>query len=269
MSHLKCLLMTSVQEDLKFTQYFPLNSDDEKNIYNELLIISKYLTKCGNGSLQHKNTIYFYRTYIHSNFEKNENYNDDNNFYNENKTNKNNQKIFIIFFCSLKYNQKHIDNFTTEIFNIFDKNGFNGEKLNDASLSKINTLFKKYQKLSPEFKQLNPMKKYNSYEIVKTEEKSNDILIDKTSINRRFNSRIIVSKTEYKDSFNPINFDDEFNSFKANERDLSIMFKQNEVEGCYIPQINQWKKIKVIDIIINIIIFIIFLILIICFFSFC
>lgn len=248
--------MKSVKEDFSFTQLFPLNDDNEKKILEELLILSKYLITCGSGSFQHKNNIFYYRTYISpptAKNDKNDNKDDDNNImYYENDINK--KMIFVIFYCSLQYKSNYIDNLTNIIFSIFDKGAFNGEKLNEASLTKINSIFIRYQKLSPELQTINKLRRFNSLEtIINDDENNNDkMIIDKQLMKeKKYKSRIFLSKEKYK--------------ILPNDTDLSTLFKQNDTEEFFTPQINQWKKIKIINIIINLIIVISSVILIIYF----
>jgi hypothetical protein len=267
MSHLKYLLIKSVKEDCSFTQLFPLNDDNEKKILEELLILSKYLITCGSGSFQHKNNIFYYRTYIGPSLaknDKNDNKDDDNNniMYYENDINK--KMLFVIFYCSLQYKSNYIDNLTNIIFSIFDKGAFNGEKLNEASLTKINSILRRYQKLSPELQTINKLQRFNSLEtIIDDDENNNDkMIIDKQLMKeKKYKSRIFLSKEKYK----ILPLDERNSSIKPNDTDLSTLFKQNDIEEFFTPQINQWKKIKIMNIVINLIIVICSVILIIYF----
>ena len=265
MSHLKYLLIKSVQDNFSFTQLFPLNDDNEKRILEELLILSKYLITCGSGSFQHKDNIFYYRTYISPSMaknDKNDSKDDDNNiFYYENDNNK--KMVFVIFYCSLQYKSNYIDNLTNIIFSIFDKGAFNGEKLNEASLSKINSIFIRYQKLSPELQTINKLQKFNSLDTNINDDGNNDkIIIDKPLMKKKkYKSRIFLSNEKYK----ILPLDERISSIKPNDTDLSTLFKQNDTEEFFIPQINQWKKIKIINIVINSIIVISSVILIIYF----
>jgi hypothetical protein len=268
MSHLKYLLIKSVKEDCSFTQLFPLNDDNEKKILEELLILSKYLITCGSGSFQHKNNIFYYRTYIGPSMAKNDKNDhkddDDNNniMYYENDINK--KMLFVIFYCSLQYKSNYIDNLTNIIFSIFDKGAFNGEKLNEASLTKINSILRRYQKLSPELQTINKLQRFNSLEtIIDDDENNNDkMIIDKQLMKeKKYKSRIFLSKEKYK----ILPLDERISSIKPNDTDLSTLFKQNDIEEFFTPQINQWKKIKIINIVINLIIVICSVILIIYF----
>ena len=63
MSVINALLITSAQDEFPVIQYFPLNYDDKKSII-ELLTIAKYFKNCGKGFLQHKNKLFYYKTYI-------------------------------------------------------------------------------------------------------------------------------------------------------------------------------------------------------------
>ena len=63
MSGLNSLLITGIDDVIPFTKFFPLNYEN-KNALTELLILSKSFKNCGKGSLQNKNKIFYYRTYI-------------------------------------------------------------------------------------------------------------------------------------------------------------------------------------------------------------
>lgn len=147
MSGLNALLMTSIQDYLPLTQYFPLIYDDNKSI-TELLIIAKHFKNCGKGIIQHKNKLFYYKTYIPNipNIK-------DNNNNSKNKSNSslsqsysdyfiysldcNKKRFFLLFYCDLNYKQKDIDNLVDEIFEILDKGAFEGHKLSKLLEKKL------------------------------------------------------------------------------------------------------------------------------------
>ena len=63
MSGLDSLLLTGIDDEFPLTKFFPLNYKNQ-NALTELLILTKSFKNCGKGSLQNKNKIFYYRTYI-------------------------------------------------------------------------------------------------------------------------------------------------------------------------------------------------------------
>ena len=63
MARLEAFLMTGVEDELPLIKYYPLDYSNQNSLA-ELLIIANSFKKCGKGSLQHKNKIFYYRTYI-------------------------------------------------------------------------------------------------------------------------------------------------------------------------------------------------------------
>ena len=63
MTGLEAFLLTWVDDSIPITKIFPQGYSNKKNLA-ELLIITKSLLQCGKGSLQHKNKLFYYRTYI-------------------------------------------------------------------------------------------------------------------------------------------------------------------------------------------------------------
>ena len=60
---LEAFLLTWVDETFPITKIFPQGYSNKK-ILAELIIITKSLINCGKGSLQHKNKVFYYRTYM-------------------------------------------------------------------------------------------------------------------------------------------------------------------------------------------------------------
>ena len=58
---LKAFLLRSIKRPKNFIRYFPLNSQDV--FRNQLIIISNRIKDYGNGYLQNKDLVYYYRTF--------------------------------------------------------------------------------------------------------------------------------------------------------------------------------------------------------------
>ena len=63
MAEIKLFLLSSIDNDLNINQFFPSDYNDQNTI-NELLNVSKYFKKCGDGCLQTKDFKYYYKTFI-------------------------------------------------------------------------------------------------------------------------------------------------------------------------------------------------------------
>ena len=260
MSGLKALLMTSDQDYLPLTQYFPLNYDDNKSI-TELLIIAKHYKNCGKGIIEYKNKLFYYKTYIPNlgNIKDN-----NNNSYNKNKSNSslsqsysdyfvysldcNKKKFFLLFFCDLDYKQKDIDNLANNIFEILDRGAFEGHKLKRTSRDKINYIFEGYQNLSNNFENkiiINNIENINSFTNENSIESKN-ILIRK----KRIDSRIVVMKLTKTKTLGEVSADiDDITSIKENDTNFSYMFKNAFNEEILYNNKKDFKKIKLWSII--------------------
>ena len=266
MPSLGALLISSIDDELPLMKFFPLNYTDGKAL-TELLIISENFKKCGKGSLQYKNKIFYYRTYIPTlpqtsgNSLSNESFSD--YFIYSYDTHK--KKFFLIFVCDLNYKIKNIDNLTSQIFDVLDNDAFEGHKIKNTSCNEINSLFLQYQKLEPNITKYNPLDEINIIN------KSDDSLNDSSSegnkskiakrAKKRIDSRMVLPvKKKNNSDLASVDFDD-LTTVKENETDLSIMFKNNIEKELYLPQYKKWKKIKIANIVLCFILFVIILIL--------
>lgn len=274
MSGLNSLLMTGIDDEFPLIKFFPLNLND-KNILTELLIISNSYKKCGKGSLQSKNKIFYYRTYIPSLPQTNENNSSisqsfsDFYIYSYDCSKK---KFFLIYYCDLNYNSKNIDNLTNKIFEILDQGAFEGHELKRESCNQINEIFEQSQKLVPKPKlsknnQLDDINNINdspdSINNVSFEENRNRI---SNLMKKRLDTRIIFPKNKVKSSNSNISVDiDDLTSIKDSDTDLSMMFKNNLDNDYYSPQNNERKKIRYVNIGFYSILIVIIIIIINCF----
>jgi hypothetical protein len=248
MSGLNSLLMTGIDDEIPLTKFFPLNYVNE-NTLTELLIISKSFKNCGKGSLQNKNKIFYYRTYIPTLPVQEDNSSVSHSFsdYYIYSYDCNKKKIFLLYYCDLNYKKKDIDSLTNKIMKILDTNPFDGHDLKREACVQINSLFEQYQKLSPNLGKINPLIEVTINEssgsinnVSIDSERSRKSLISK----KRIDSRIIFPKKKRKKT-EEVSVDiDDLTTIKEDDSDLSIMFKNNLDEDINLAQINKWKNIQ-------------------------
>ena len=269
MSGLEALLITSIDDEIPLNKFFPFDYSDQVGI-TELTIISQYFKQCGKGSLQHKNKIFYYRTYIpaltkiDSNSISNESFSD----YFIYSYNSHKKRYFVIFLCDLKYKMKNIDNLTNDIFAILDNKGFEGREIKTESCSQINSLFIEYKKVEPnkgkinQLIELSPISPINSSDdSINNSNSSKENMINKkiSKSKKRIDSRMVLPKIK---KANTVSADiDDITTVKESETDLSIMFKNNYDKDLYIPQVNKWKSIKIVNIVLCLALFLIVLII--------
>ena len=273
MPKLEAFLLTWVEDLLPITKYFPLGYANKKNLA-ELVIVTRSFLQCGKGTLQHKNKLFFYRTYIPSNTceatsSKKSSFSD---FF-SNSDNPNNKKVFILFLCDINYKKKDIDSLTKQIYEILDKDAFDKQDLKKETSRRINFLYEQYQNLesnNTKYIQLsdintneikteinNNINNNNEYNSLDTDNDNNNI------INRTGTSRIIWSKIDRsKSNLGSIDIND-LTTIKENDSDLSIIFKQNLDENLNLSQMKKMKTIKKVNIILCSVLFVISLTLII------
>jgi hypothetical protein len=269
MSGLEALLMSSINDEIKFEKVFPSNYSDQ-NTLTELLIISKYLKKCGKGSLQHKNKIFYYRTYIPSIRRPNGNSGRSDTFsdmftYNFDSKGK---KYFLLFLYNSKYKVKNIEILSNKIFEILDNNSFEGHEIKIESCIKISNIFEKFKNIEPNLSENNQLTELNIINNSADSMSSSDssININNNSImntnKKRIDTRMVLPKKKNKSEIRSIDVDD-LTTIKESDTDLSVMFKQNIDKDFFLPQINKWKAIKIVNIIMCSIVFIVMIILLI------
>jgi hypothetical protein len=247
MSGLNSLLMTGIDDEIPLTKFFPLNYVNE-NTLTELLIISKSFKNCGKGSLQNKNKMFYYRTYIPTIPVQEDTLNGSNSFsdYYIYSYDCNKKKFFLIYYCDLNYKKKDIDSLTNKIMKVLDNNAFEGHDLKREACTQINSLFQQYQKIAPNLGKMNQL---NDVTIVNSSDSINNVSIDsnksKKSLisTKRIDSRIIFPKKKHKKSEISVDIDD-LTSLKEDDSDLSIMFKNNLDDYINLSQINKWKNIQ-------------------------
>ena len=296
MPRLEAFLLTWVDDSFPITKIFPQGYSNKKNLA-ELLIITKSLLQCGKGSLQHKNKLFYYRTYIPALIVGEESLSKKSSFtdFFASSFNSANKKVFIIFLCDINYKKKNIDSLTKKIYEILDEGAFEKQDLKKESTRRINFLYEQYQNLSQNSDRYIQLSDININEVIKSSNTNNDIIIndENNSFNnnknkkeslidisendniinpsnnldessKRNNSRIIWSKinTKSKSQIGSIDIND-LTTIKESDSDLSIIFKQSLDENLNLSQMKKMKAIKKINIILCSVLFLISLILII------
>ncbi len=276
---LEAFLLTWIDNSIPITKIFPQFYSNKKNLA-ELLIITKSFIDCGKGSLQHKNKIFYYRTYLQSR--------DDDSNSNEIITSSsalNIKKVFLLFLCDVNYKKKDIDTLTKQIYEILDQGAFDSKDLKVDSSRKLNFLFEQYRNNTENISLLIPLNdikgsndnlkeslienNINNNNIINTNINNNIINSSEDSFNiddtlKRASSRIIWSKVN-KNKSSPLGSIDinDLTSIKGSETDLSIMLKQGSDENISFSKMKKMKSIKKINIVLCIILFVISLVLII------
>ena len=296
MPRLEAFLLTWVDDSFPITKIFPQGYSNKKNLA-ELLIITKSLLQCGKGSLQHKNKLFYYRTYIPALIVGEESLSKKSSFtdFFASSFNSANKKVFIIFLCDINYKKKNIDSLTKKIYEILDEGAFEKQDLKKESTRRINFLYEQYQNLSQNSDRYIQLSDININEVIKSSNTNNDIIINDENFSynnnkskkeslidisendniinpsnnldessKRNNSRIIWSKinTKSKSQIGSIDIND-LTTIKESDSDLSIIFKQSLDENLNFSQMKKMKSIKKVNIVLCSILFVISLALII------
>ena len=296
MPRLEAFLLTWVDDSFPITKIFPQGYSNKKNLA-ELLIITKSLLQCGKGSLQHKNKLFYYRTYIPALIVGEESLSKKSSFtdFFASSFNSANKKVFIIFLCDINYKKKNIDLLTKKIYEILDEGAFEKQDLKKESTRRINFLYEQYQNLSQNSDRYIQLSDININEVIKSSNTNNDIIINDENFSynnnkskkeslidisendniinpvnnldeysKRNNSRIIWSKinTKSKSQIGSIDIND-LTTIKESDSDLSIIFKQSLDENLNFSQMKKMKSIKKVNIVLCSVLFVISLVLII------
>jgi hypothetical protein len=277
---LEAFLLTWVDETFPITKIFPQGYSNKK-ILAELIIITKSLINCGKGSLQHKNKVFYYRTYMPT-LVLGEESNSKKSIYSDffvYSFNSNNKKVFLLYLTDTNFNKKDIDSLTKKIYEILDEGAFEKHDIKKESARRINFLYDQYK--NPEtnsgcYIQLNEIKEIKTT----TKEKNNNIieenkndtsnslsdnLINTNNLDdtkKGSSSGIMLSKiNKSKSQLGSIDIND-LTTIKESESDLSVIFKQSLDANLNFSQIKKMKSIKKINIILCSVLFVISLVLI-------
>ena len=283
MPKLEAFLLTWLDDLIPITKVFPQGYSNKKNLA-ELLVITKSLLNCGKGTLQHKNKLFYYRTYIpDDNLSKKNSYSD----INTSNSNTNIKKVFILFLCDNNYKKKDIDTLTKSIYEILEEDAFDKQDLKKEHSRKINLLYDLYQNIetnSEQYIQLSDINN-NTKNIFTESNKSEKLIIDNNNDNiintnnrvlssdieknnldesrKESSSRIIWSKVnKSKSNLGSIDIND-LTTIKESDSDLSIIFKQSLNENLNFSLMKKMKAIKKVNIILCSVLFVISLVFII------
>ena len=283
MPKLEAFLLTWLDDLIPITKVFPQGYPNKKNLA-ELLVITKSLLNCGKGTLQHKNKLFYYRTYIpDDNLSKKNSYSD----INTSNSNTNIKKVFILFLCDNNYKKKDIDTLTKSIYEILEEDAFDKQDLKKEHSRKINLIYDLYQNIetnSEQYIQLSDINN-NTKNIFTESNKSEKLIIDNNNDNiintnnrvlssdieknnldesrKESSSRIIWSKVnKSKSNLGSIDIND-LTTIKESDSDLSIIFKQSLDENLNFSKMKKMKAIKKINIVLCSVLFVISLVLII------
>ena len=214
---LKAFLLRSVKKPKNFIQYFPLNSGDV--LKNQLIIISNRIKEYGNGYLQNKDLVYYYRTFTLT---------------------ESNITIFCIFYFHFSLNRQFLINLADEICNISDNNNLFdiNSNINENVILKINELYYKYISIIKKDKGI-----YGIELIGNTvEENNDDIKKDSDSIQGvKFKSKAF-SRIKEKDNKTNSDLGSTFNNAPFIEYELTFMMRGYNLNK--IIKVIKWKKFK-------------------------
>lgn len=227
MAEIKLFLLSSIENELNINQFFPSDYNDQETLA-ELLKVSKHFKKCGDGCLQTKDFIYYYKTFI--------------------PLIKMDQNLFLLFYCTNSYNEKNIDSLCEEIFQILDDDPIEDMKLKKSAKTEINTVFLKYKNLNTEIKKNLLGTDLRISKRVNINESSDDrsyISSSKAYSNKRgdprFYSYIIRKQTSGNDS----DIFSDSNAFKTcsfDDSGLTVVKRFNE--NITNENFEKWQKVK-------------------------
>ena len=220
MSDLKAIIITNLKNSPDFIQYFPIDSGNEYK--NHLKSISDSIKAYGNGYLQNKNAVYYYKTFTFQN---------------------SNMVLFCLIYFQLPYKRKFIEKLTEEIYEIIDNNKDKFSNGNiDINLSKIiNKVYYKYcsvEKDDEEHEEENILKTVGSYNS-----------FTRKYIFSRINNKEEKSQNELGNTFTHI----------TKEAELTFLLNGKNINN--MKEIIIWKRFKRNWLIIFIIIFVILCVL--------
>ena len=228
MAEIKLFLLSSLENEVNINQFFPSDYNDQETLA-ELLKVSKHFKKCGDGCLQTKDFIYYYKTFI--------------------SLVKMDQNLFLLFLCTNSYSEKNIDSLCEEIFQILDDDPIEDMKLKKSAKSEINTVFLKYKNLNGEIKKnlfgidiKIPKKPNNINEI--SDDRSY-ISCSKVYNNKRGDPRLYSYIIRKQSSENDSSLFSDSNAFKTcsfDDSGLTVVKRFND--NITNENIEKWKRVK-------------------------
>ena len=203
MSDLKAIIITNLKNSPDFIKYFPINSGNEYKNY--LIAISDSIKTYGNGYLQNKNSVYYYKTF---------------NFQNSNMV------LFCLIYFQLPYKRKYIEKLSEEIYEIIDNNKDKFSNGNiDNNISKIiNKVYNKYCSIE------NDDEEHEEENILKTVGSFNS-----------FTKKYIFSRINNKEEKSQSELGNAFTHFPK-EAELTFLFNGKNIIN--MKEIIIWKRFK-------------------------
>ena len=190
MSDLKAIIITNLKNTPDFIQYFPINSGNEYK--NHLIAISNSIKTYGNGYLQNKNGVYYYKTFTFQN---------------------SNMALFCLIYFQLPYKRKYIEKLSEEIYEIIDNNKDKFSNGNiDNNISKIiNKVYYNYCSIEKDDEEENILKTVGSFNS-----------FTRKLIYSRINNKEEKNQNELKNTFNHIPKEAEL-TFLLNGKNINNM----------------------------------------------
>ena len=197
MAEIKLFLLTSIDNEIKINQYFPTDINDQKSLTN-MVKISQHYKNCGDGCIQTKDFIYYYKTFV--------------------PLSREDIPLFLLFYCTKTYKEKNIENLCEELFQILDNEHIEESKLKNEAKTLINDIFLQYKNL----------------EKVKKISLGKDIKLSKNS----FNESSYERNNSYESQNDNYRGDPRFYSYlvrkrvSRNESDIDLFLDDNVFKTC-------------------------------------
>lgn len=211
---LKVIFLTNLKNCPAFIQYYPSKGNQEHR--NHLISISNSIKTYGNGILQNKNEVYYYRTFTYEG---------------------SSQTLFCIIYYNLPYKRIYAENLVEEIYeltynqNIFIHNEF------DTKISKqINKLFYRYASIPKNEKKYKNIKDSNNSNIINRSINSNYSNYSNCSLRKQIYSRVDNKQNKEKNDL------DNIFSNAPNATELDFILKGKKLYN--LIKISKWKKSK-------------------------
>jgi hypothetical protein len=231
MAEIKLFLLSSIENDLNINQFFPSDYNDQNTI-SELLNVSRHFKKCGDGCLQTKDFKYYYKTFI--------------------PLVKNEQNLFLLFYCTNSYSEKNIDRLCEDLFQILDDEPIEELELKETAKNAINDVFLNYKNLKNDINQnllgneIKLKKKLSLNDSISEEKADSSQSKIFTGNNRRGDPRF-YSYIIHKQLLSSNDSDDVFsdsNIFKTCSFEDSVAVNKNYKDNTTNENFEKWKKVK-------------------------
>ena len=213
---LKAILLRSTNSNKNLINYFPLKSG---NIFKDQLVtISNQIRKYGNGYLQNKDLVYYYKTftYQHTNI-----------------------SLFCVIYFHFSLKRKYIEKLIEEIYQITNINEIiENNVINENIILKINDLFHNYKSIIKYDKGKKIfIKGIDLIEETPSEDKNRNNSIH-GEVNQKYYNRIKEKESSKVNS----DLGSTFNNTPFTEAELNFMMRGYNLNKIII--VTKWKKTK-------------------------